>query len=231
LFQRRFLTTVVALSLSLWTAAPAAAAPGLTMQEARGLHAYLASQPDIAFHYIRDGCHARAHMMIRKMQALGIHAGKVWAFPRSDLEALQVDTCLVPAGRVRWCFHVAPVIRVHSGDHDLDMVIDPSLFERPVSVTDWAKVLRTTAGHLPFITQTAFGARPHLPNGKRAAGSYAPAGDPPNLDAAALATMMQYQEKQPALNSPVVLVVYPGVRLGSVPLPEKGGRYQRLNAH
>lgn len=211
MIRRHFLPAFLILGLSAWTAQAGSAGHVLTVREARDLHTLMAEQPDIAFGDLRDGCSARAQLMIRKMQTLGIQAGKVWAFPRSKGENLQLATPLVPGGHVQWCYHVAPVVRVRSGHHDIDMVIDPALFHHPVTVAQWAQIQKTTAGHVPFISRTAFGERPMLPKGTRAQGNYTPKGDPPNPDADARHTMAVYQQRQSVQCSPgAVYVSIPG---------------------
>jgi hypothetical protein len=194
---RRLLTPFVALILTASIGRAAEASRHLTLHEAEELHALMAAQSDLAFSYVPDGCSARAQLMVRRMQGLGIKVGKVWAFPRSQKDSLQVVTPLAPGGRVQWCYHVAPLVRVRHGHHDVDMVIDPSLCHGPVTVEEWARVQKTSAGHIPFVAKTAYGERPLLPNGHRAKGSYTPKGDPPNPDAEASTTVAQYRHRQP----------------------------------
>jgi hypothetical protein len=69
------------------------------------------------------------------------------------------------------------------------MVIDHSLFNRPVTVADWGAAQRTTAGHAPWLRRAAPNQPPAMPGGRRAAGSYSPGGDPANPDLAARDTM------------------------------------------
>jgi hypothetical protein len=174
-----------------------AAANPLSPREVDELFARMAAQPDIAFRYVLDGCYARAHLMIKRMQALGVAADKVWAFPPSPGEALQVFTALPPGGRVEWQYHVAPVVTVRYPGRTADMVIDPSLFNLPVSVADWGAAQRTTAGHNPYLTRVAPNQPPPLPGGRRAVGSYLPSGDPPNPDLAARDVMARYKAREP----------------------------------
>jgi hypothetical protein len=77
------------------------------------------------------------------------------------------------------------------------MLMDPSLVNGPVTEFDWARPLTTAQGHFPFRCRTAFRERPVFPDGMLAAGSYTPGGDPPDLDAAALATMSKYKLLEP----------------------------------
>jgi len=206
MIRQNVLTAVLVLSLTPWapatTSSPSvrggqttlathtARTNSLTPQAANQLFAHMASRHDIAFRYLRDGCSARAHLMIRDMQAHGIQAGKVWAFPPGQGQSL------APSGGIHWRYHVAPVVHVHSAHGDVPMVIDPSLFNRPVTVAEWRQHQKTTAGHLPYVDETAASQRPVLPNGKRAGGSYSPNGDPANPDADARQTMARYQRLQ-----------------------------------
>lgn len=194
---RKRLTSFVVLILTASIGPAAESSRHLTLHEAEELHAVMAAQSDLAFSYMPDGCSARAQLMVRRMQGLGIKAGKVWAFPRSPKDSLQVITPLAPGGRVQWRYHVAPLVRVRRGHHDVDMVIDPSLCHGPVTIDEWARVQKTTAEHVPYVSKTEYGERPLLPNGHRAKGSYTPKGDPPNPDAEARATMAQYRQRQP----------------------------------
>jgi hypothetical protein len=127
--------------------------------------------------------------MIRDCQRQGIRADKVWAFPPGQGQSL------APSGQIHWRYHVAPVVHVQSGHGVVPMVIDPSLFNRPVTVDEWRQRQKTTAGHLPYVSQSAPGQRPLLPNGQRAQGSYTPNGDPANPDADARQTMQRYNQR------------------------------------
>ena len=196
MIRLRFLTALLAVGLGALPAASASAAPPLTLQKAEELHKLMAGQPDIVFDYVRDGCYARAQLMIRKMESLGIRAGKVWAFPPSPGEQLQVATPHAPGGKVKWTYHVAPVVHVRNGKQDVEMVIDPSLFHHPVTIAEWARSMKTPAGRAPVLSRTAYGEPPLLPDGNRAAGSYTPASNPPNPDISALQTMLRYKGKK-----------------------------------
>jgi glutaminase-like protein len=91
-------------------------------------------QPHIPFQYPSNGCMSRAHEMCRLIER---HfdpspqnvVAKIWNFGN-----LVVHTNNNPICEVSWGFHVAPV--VHRGKGALQ-VIDPSLFDKPVTITDW----------------------------------------------------------------------------------------------
>lgn len=83
---------------------------------------------DIAWDYKQDGCYARAHLMARRFEAEGVRVDKVWI--KGDLYVPEVD--------IGWNFHVAPIVYVEDEKGIIKkMVIDPSLFDKPVTVEEW----------------------------------------------------------------------------------------------
>ena len=91
-----------------------------------------APAPCIPYLYPDDGCWARAHEMCRLMLAAGARPRKIWIDGRLDAPTKNHPSC-----RVRWGWHVAPTLRVRRLFGGRDVVIDPSLFARPVSKADW----------------------------------------------------------------------------------------------
>jgi len=92
------------------------------------------SQPSFArrpsFLYPDDGCFVRAKLMDETLAAGGYLAPtNVWLF--GDLE---VATPNHPDGKVRWWFHVAPIVKANGQI----WVIDPSIHPAaPLALTDW----------------------------------------------------------------------------------------------
>jgi hypothetical protein len=87
--------------------------------------------PCIPFNYPDDGCWGRAHEMCRLMIAAGITPSKVWIF--GGLRAASQNN---PSCQVLWGWHVAPTLPIGSETY----VIDPSLFNGPVTQATWASV-------------------------------------------------------------------------------------------
>jgi Glutaminase len=92
--------------------------------------------PCIPFLYPDDGCWARAHEMCRLLIAQGAHPRKIWINGN-----LRTPTRNNPACVVYWGWHVAPTlcVRTHFFKHT-EEVIDPSLFNGPVSEATWKGV-------------------------------------------------------------------------------------------
>ncbi len=179
----------------------------VTLAEATRVFRWLAGMSDISFGYVDDGCYARAHLMIRRMQARGLRPAKVWSFANG--EPLHVRR--TNGGYVTWRYHVAPILRVRlSNGKEMWAVMDPSLFPGPVPISSWAQAQRKPGGrHAPYVTLTRFGDSPVDAHGCRRPGTgYFPAPDPPGgLDRHAVETMRRYKPLEN--NFPAWLVARP----------------------
>lgn len=92
--------------------------------------------PCIPFLYPDDGCWGRAHEMRRLMVDAGVTPRKVWIYGN-----LRAATRNNPNCEVHWGWHVAPTLCVRRSLFRLeDVVIDPSLFDTPVSKARWKGV-------------------------------------------------------------------------------------------
>jgi hypothetical protein len=93
--------------------------------------------PCIPFLYPDDGCFARAHEMCRLMSAMGVRPRKVWI-----RGSLRTPTRNHPSCAVLWGWHVAPTLCVRGFLFfwGRPMVVDPSLFDMPVTPAVWKSV-------------------------------------------------------------------------------------------
>jgi hypothetical protein len=92
----------------------------------------------LALNYLSDGCYARAHQMARAAEKDGILFGKVFS---EGVLGIKPVSPHVP-NDFQWGYHVAPIVyvRLANGSKQL-RVIDPSLFDKPVSLVEWKKKL------------------------------------------------------------------------------------------
>jgi Glutaminase len=170
----------------------------VSLKTANHAFARMAAQGDIAFRYPAEGCYARTHLMVKRLQAMGLRPRKVWSFARD--EQLYVRTEHAPEGFVEWGYHVAPTLRVRAGGGTRDMVIDPSLFDRPVTIARWVEAQRKDAtSPTPHTCVTRIGQAPTRADGERAPGTgYWPASDPKgDLDAFSSKLMSKYKPLEP----------------------------------
>lgn len=86
----------------------------------------------IPFNFVSDGCYARAHKMRQILNNAGYECQKY--FIHGNLAAQRTPgTCCV-----QWVYHVAPLVTVMVADPmTQDYILDPSLFNHPVSIHEW----------------------------------------------------------------------------------------------
>lgn len=112
--------------------------------------------PCIPFLYPDDGCWGRAHEMCRLMIQAGASPRKVWIYGW-----LQTPTRNHPNCMVYWGWHVAPTLCVRRRLFWFfwwrqEQVIDPSLFNAPVSKATWKGVQGDPSATLAGSAASAF---------------------------------------------------------------------------
>lgn len=126
----------------------------ISLDRANELFKKATNMKDIAWNYKLDGCYARAHLMARRFEEEGVRVDKVWI--KGDLTVKDNNP------PISWNFHVAPIVYVEDKGIIQKMVIDPSLFDRPVTVAEWDKKMskNTINGSVetafPFPENSAF---------------------------------------------------------------------------
>lgn len=136
----------------------ATALPCVTLQRAQQLFNWLASAscnprtvppPCIPFLYPDDGCWGRAHEMAGRIVSVGNGPGKVWNYGN-----LRANTRNNPNCYVRWGWHVAPILCI-TGWREY-AVIDPSMFNAPVSVSTWKNAQQDPASQIVYTPWQVF---------------------------------------------------------------------------
>jgi hypothetical protein len=109
--------------------------------------------PCIPFRYPTDGCWGRASQMCRLMLQQGVTPRKVWIQGQ-----LHVSTRNDPDCAVYWGWHVAPTVCVRGWwlFAREEMVIDPSLFDAPVTKAQWKGVQGDPMATLTDTDHTVF---------------------------------------------------------------------------
>lgn len=100
----------------------------------------------IPFQYVVDGCYARAHKMRQIMnEDYNYEPQKVFSYegPSGSLAVDAGDCC------VYWWYHVAPLVTIKTVGGTAQYVIDPSMFNEPVSIATWTAA-QENLGCTPF---------------------------------------------------------------------------------
>ncbi|QDK43130.1 hypothetical protein DOM21_17050 [Bacteriovorax stolpii] len=121
----------------------------ITMERASELFKKAQKMDDIAWKYKPDGCYARAHLMARRFEEEGVRVDKVWI--KGDLYVPGTEPL------IQWNFHVAPIVYVKNAKGETQkMVIDPSLFDKPVTVEEWDNKMSKNTARGSVVTAFPF---------------------------------------------------------------------------
>lgn len=106
----------------------------VTLAKANELFLRAKKMKDIPFEYRDDGCYARAHVMAKRFEAMGVFTQKAWIQGQIKVPGGQNDS---------WNFHVAPVIFVQESvdSPPIKYIIDPSIASSAIPLTEWRKML------------------------------------------------------------------------------------------
>ena len=136
--------------------------PTLTDDQAKAAFDELAANKNIPFDYPVNCCYSRAHSMCQMLEKKGIPTQKYWLYNKDfgkpsqtpDLHPVKPDGSAVSFPDktgfdrpVQWVYHVAPTVKVEHPDGSVeDMVMDPSLADRPLTKAKWRKIQGDPAG-------------------------------------------------------------------------------------
>lgn len=127
----------------------------ISAERACALFEQIAAAPDIPHTFVHEGCHHRAHVAAKRIENEGVYTEKVWV--QTSGADLRIDTPHSPLGYTIAIFHSAVVVHVDRGWNETErMVLDPSLFDGPVTVEAWQSRL-SALDHSP--TDTYFTSR------------------------------------------------------------------------
>ena len=118
----------------------------ISPEAAQALFDDMAAQVDIPFDYPPDCCYARAQRMAQLMSDRGIASKKAWVYGSLNPVTSSGDPVRFPptpsGDVVTWGYHVAPTVSVRQPDGSCrDMVIDPSLRDRPLTISEWEETM------------------------------------------------------------------------------------------
>lgn len=131
----------------------------ISISKANEIFSFLRLKSQIEFNYPQGNCDDRAHAMCLLLDSLKVPNFKIWNFAPSKITLLTHDLLRVkdknnfdPDGTIAWGYHVAPAIWVanQKGGRDT-IVLDPSLFERPVKYTKWLSVQALRSSFYTFL--------------------------------------------------------------------------------
>jgi hypothetical protein len=118
----------------------------------------------IPFLFPRDGCLARAHRMCELLASRKkpVKAAKIWSFGILEFQTSNDCAC-----KVHWSSHVATIVRVSvNGTNPKVRVLDPSMFDKPVTVDRWLYAQLSTTGKTLMFSNANVYHLSHRGNGR-----------------------------------------------------------------
>lgn len=112
----------------------------LSESEIQDAFRYLIEEGNIPYLYDLEGCAYRAHRGAYLLETeRGIKSAKIFLRRKVDLKGtlIQHESSLVPGLKTKWIYHVALLVKVSTAHGVETQVVDPSLFDRGVSVDRW----------------------------------------------------------------------------------------------
>lgn len=117
----------------------------LTESELNDFYQFVSTRSYIPYHVKWDGCFGRTYLMIIVGNRKNIEMGKlVVDVVNRESEVIEV---MSPdhQWKLRWYYHVAPFVYVEKDSGHLELrILDPSLFQRPVTRQEFVDKLTTT---------------------------------------------------------------------------------------
>ncbi len=129
---------------------PAQTPKALSEAEALAAFDVLANKAEYKFAYIYDLCYARAQLMGEDLRRMGIEPGRAWAFEDEHGNLLQPQ--FLSADQTTWWWHVAVTVPVQQMDGTVQtMVIDPGLFDGPITLAQWGNIMGAQASQIHTV--------------------------------------------------------------------------------
>jgi hypothetical protein len=119
--------------------APSKPASSMTMTEAQQFFEEFKLDKSLPFHLPEAGCEKRSYIMKYRMDQKGFESSSFVIVGNRSYQFV-LDNIYGPAGVVSWNFHTVPIVKVKIKSGSKQYVIDPSLFDKPVSLE---KMLQT----------------------------------------------------------------------------------------
>lgn len=113
----------------------------MTKNDAQSLLNDFLEHPKLVWGANNTGCEAKADLMAEIASDKGYEVSKIWIRPQSNNDSFLVYMNEAGTESTAWNYHVAILVKVKNGSSSDTMVIDPSLFDEPVSVDVWNKRL------------------------------------------------------------------------------------------
>lgn len=116
----------------------------VTEKQAQELFVEIAGRNDISFKVPENLCEMRALKVNKIFFDKGIDSSKIVVVSNGD-HKIKLKNKYAFGGEVSWNYHVAPTVQVKTGTEISTFVIDPSIFDGPVTLAKFVSVIDPTS--------------------------------------------------------------------------------------
>lgn len=113
----------------------------MTKSDAGKLFDEFLEHPKLVWGANNTGCEAKADLMAEVASENGYEVSKIWVRPQTSADSFLVYLNEAGTEQTAWNYHVAIMVKVKNGSSSETMVMDPSLFDEPVSLDTWSSRL------------------------------------------------------------------------------------------
>lgn len=118
------------------------------------------TEAPVTFHYPANACYTRAYFMEQRLTALGYASRKEFVISKQPggltVSSNYSNDTRAPGmpATTNWWYHVAPVISVQRPNGTVvQMVMDPSLDNHPITITEWTAKMRLVNDFRPMTLE------------------------------------------------------------------------------
>ena len=118
------------------------------------------TETPVTFHYPANACYTRAYFMEQRLTALGYASRKEFVISKQPggltVRSNYSNDTIAPGmpATTNWWYHVAPVISVQQPNGTVvQMVMDPSLDNHPITITEWTAKMRPVNDFRPMTLE------------------------------------------------------------------------------
>ncbi|TNF27432.1 MAG: hypothetical protein EP319_11625 [Deltaproteobacteria bacterium] len=111
----------------------------MSKSEVNSLFNDFLNHPKLVFSANNTGCESKADLMAEIAHQKGHEVSKIWVRPMNSTDNFPVYLNEAKTESTVWNYHVAIQVKMKTSSGTETMIIDPSLFDEPVTMDTWSK--------------------------------------------------------------------------------------------
>ncbi len=122
----------------------------MSKSEVNSLFKDFLNHPKLVWSANNTGCESKADLMAQIAHEKGYEVSKIWVRPLNSTDNFPIYLNAAKTESTVWNYHVAIQVKVKTSNGSETMIIDPSLFDEPVSMDTWSKRMTSKANEYDY---------------------------------------------------------------------------------